>query len=57
MADHKGDPEKQTEECRQAQANRRECPNIKEGYSDWELTRYKCDVCGERYTLHEDEMR
>ena len=28
------------------------CPNIKDGYSDFELERYHCDVCGESYTLY-----
>lgn len=57
MADQQGDPEKQTEECRSAKAQNRNCPNIKPGYSDMESERYSCDVCGERYKLYDDDMR
>lgn len=66
MADRKGDPAKQPPECKSVFTPSKDnpnrgtwstCPNIKEGYSDFELTRYSCEVCGESYTLYEDDMR
>ena len=39
-----------------AQFRWHKCPNIKDGYSDFELERYNCDKCGYSYTLYYDEM-
>lgn len=66
MVDYEGDPAKQPPECKPVftpsahdphKGSWSQCPNIKSGYSNWELERYSCDVCGKRYTLYDDEMR
>ena len=33
------------------------CKNMKETYSDMEMERYRCAVCGASYRLDYDEMR
>jgi len=53
--DAKGDPEKQTEECKRLGYMR--CPNMKETYGGFDGERYRCEQCGESYYLDYDEMR
>lgn len=53
MADRKGDPEKQTAECRERDTTG--CHNL-QSRETWSTETRWCDVCGERYTLYDDEM-
>lgn len=53
MADIKGDDDKRVPECREK--NGTGCPNLQSRETYDKETRW-CDVCGERYTLYDDEM-
>jgi hypothetical protein len=55
MADHKGDPAKQTADCTVNKDGR--CPNLKETGGGFEGERYRCEVCGESYFLDYEEMK
>lgn len=55
MADIKGDPNKQPDECRAS--HQIKCPNLKCAYEGMDGERYRCEVCGESYFLDYDEMR
>lgn len=68
--DRKGDDSKRTEECLKYSGTHKpdpnpgregfvifwKCPNIEDGYSDFELERYECKVCGYSYTLYYEDM-
>jgi hypothetical protein len=54
MADIKGDPTKMPDTCRVNVSNT--CPNL-QSRETWSSETRWCDVCGERFTLYDDEMR
>lgn len=55
MANHKGEPTKQPNTCRERGVVR--CPNMKETHSDFYGEQYRCEVCGAAYYLDYEEMR
>lgn len=54
VADIKGDNSKRSLECKERDGIG--CPNIK-SRETWSSETRWCDVCGERYTLYDDEMK
>lgn len=56
MSDRKGNPDKQTEACREKGVNA--CENLKEasGPTDFDGETYNCAVCGEHFRLYYEDM-
>ncbi len=56
MADRKGDPAKQPADCK-VNINS-SCPNLRDvsGPTDFDGETYHCDVCGEHFRLHYEDM-
>lgn len=57
MADRKGDETKRPIECGRRNGQWKACSNLKEtsGY-DMDGETYDCEVCGEHYRLHYEDM-
>jgi hypothetical protein len=55
MTDKHGDKSKQPPECKINDAPPR-CPNIKSRES-WDTETFDCRVCGEHYTLYDEDMK
>lgn len=57
MADVKGDPAKRVAGCKlDVTGGRNECPNLKEVGGGFDTDRYRCETCGERFTLYYEDM-
>ncbi len=54
MPDVKGDPAKRHPDCNEGASFG--CPNI-QSRETWDSETRWCDVCGERYTLYDDDMK
>ena len=54
MADKKGDDSKRIPECNEKSGIG--CPAI-QSRETWDIETRWCDVCGERYTLYDDDMK
>jgi len=53
MTDRAGDKTKKPKEC----TDEYRCSNMKETYSDMEMERYRCAVCGASYRLDYEDMK
>ena len=52
---YKGDPAKQPEECKINERPSGGCPHLK-CTQHWDSESYRCERCGESYTLYYEDM-
>lgn len=57
MADRKGDETKRPEDCGRRNGQWKSCRHLREtSGNDMDGETYHCDVCGEHYRLHYEDM-